>query len=176
MTENSKFIVSTTMTIVIATTLGNGLLTLPFLTKMGMVRGPNAQGAPESDDEAEERESWKPTWKEFDRNWMQYYFGGKHNPRPARAACAPHQVAPEPTDEKEMTMGFKEGQYCYAPWSFFSLSLLLLCVLMWCILLCVVVCEDVYVCVLMYLNLCIFVCWVCVCVYMCVVWCVCMCA
>lgn len=117
MTENSKFIVSTTMTIVIATTLGNGLLTLPFLTKMGMVRGPNAQSAPDSDDDEVERESWKPTWKEFDRNWMQYYFGGKHNPRPARSTCHTHQVAPEPEGKHEVTMGFKEGQYCYAPWA-----------------------------------------------------------
>jgi hypothetical protein len=126
MTENSKFIVSTTMTIVIATTLGNGLLTLPFLTKMGMVRGPGVAGrSDDSDDEEEKkRDSWKPTWQEFDRKYMQYYFGGKHNPRDGISRPHHGQVAPEVqmahAEEKYSTgpiMGFKEGQFCYAPWS-----------------------------------------------------------
>jgi len=77
------------------------------------------------------RTSWKPTWQEFDRKYMQFYFGGKHNPRENRGG-RPHsgQVAPEaemttlhgetPREEKHASgpdMGFKEGQYCYAPWS-----------------------------------------------------------
>lgn len=127
-TPNRDLIVSTTVTIVLATTLGNGTLTLPFLTKMGMVRPPGSPEEPPTVFPPGKKKTIGQRWIECDRRTMQRIFGGAYFPKNAAPMPQPgeefvddhtHTLPPPPhrQNESKVESQFSVGDEVYAPWS-----------------------------------------------------------
>jgi len=135
-TPHRDLIVSTTMTIVLATTMGNGVLTLPFLTKMGMVRGPNAKDEPPTVWRTAGRKPLGLRWVEYDRKTLQRVFGGAYFPKHAAPVPQPEDIqltsvpkveekgaeeeqqpisSARPSKPAEST--YSVGEQVFAPWS-----------------------------------------------------------
>jgi len=126
-TPNRDLIVSTTVTIVLATTLGNGTLTLPFLTKMGMVRPPGAPDEPPLTFPPGKKRTLGQRWIEADRRTLQRIFGGAYFPKNAPPIPQPGDEQmdplapslpppPRPVEEKVESQ-FSVGDEVFAPWS-----------------------------------------------------------
>lgn len=121
-TPNRDVIVSTTVTIVLATTIGNGTLTLPFLTKMGMVRPPGSPEEPPLTFPPGQKRTCGQRWIEYDRKTLQRCFGGAYFPKNAAPVPQPGEEdgsdVPLPTaGEPDVEATFAVGDRVFAPWS-----------------------------------------------------------